>query len=191
MSDNRTTRWVADVQRVLNEVGGERGRQEVKWGEQNHPNGTGGTRSLLRDAYEPNLDLRTGAELAAIFTARTDRLAAAGRLTYEAILTEEWAEAIACDDPAELRAELVQVAAVAVAWVQKIDREQGAGITVTAIRSQPNPELWLTDAGHVWQRCDDGSLRCINGTDQPEDESDVRRRFGRLRRLVPESEAGQ
>lgn len=44
--------------------------------------------------------------------------------TWGHILIEEVAESIeaAVDDPAELRAELVQVAAVAVAWCEAIDR---------------------------------------------------------------------
>ena len=36
---------------------------------------------------------------------------------------EEVAEAFEEHDPARLRSELVQVAAVAVAWVEKIDRD--------------------------------------------------------------------
>lgn len=108
--------------RVLLEVSNERRRQDAKWGEQNHPDGTGPeTRPFART--DVNLDLRTGGELALIFTDRTNRLACEGTLTFEAILTEEYAEALAEDDPASLRAELVQVAAVAVAWVEKIDRD--------------------------------------------------------------------
>ena len=46
----------------------------------------------------------------------------AGELTYGHILQEEYMEALAERDPAAIRRELIQVAAVAVAWVEAIDR---------------------------------------------------------------------
>ena len=109
---------------VLFEVASERTRQDAKWGEQNHPDGTG-------DAVEP-LSLLTvstpaycylsAGELAEL--AREDCQGAFGMGvgTYRHILAEEFFEALAEGDPARLRAELVQVAAVAVAWVEAIDR---------------------------------------------------------------------
>lgn len=116
MSGLEGTVSVATVD-VLVEVGHERERQDVKWGEQNHPNGTGPDVNIV------HVGGVTNAELAERARERTNRCAARGTVTYEQILTEEWAEAIACDDPAALRAELIQVAAVAVAWVEKIDRD--------------------------------------------------------------------
>lgn len=105
---------------ILEEVAVERARQDDKWGEQNHPNGTGSDRTVLHSlgAFQQDVNL----DLAELAKQRVDLLARSGACTYEAILTEEWAEAIACDNPAELRAELIQVAAVAVAWVEAIDR---------------------------------------------------------------------
>ena len=50
-----------------------------------------------------------------------------GEVTYRDILLEEVFEALAESNQARLRAELVQVAAVAVAWVEKIDRHAVAG----------------------------------------------------------------
>jgi hypothetical protein len=47
-----------------------------------------------------------------------------GSITFEHILTEEWAEAIAEDDPDLLYGELVQVAAVAVQWAEKLHQER-------------------------------------------------------------------
>lgn len=109
---------------VLDEVATERQRQEAKHGNQFHlPNGTGSD-LILRDLPECS-------------TARADQIAnwaktrcqqasqnegGDGSITYEHILTEEWAEAIAERDPARLRQELVQVAAVAVQWIEAIDR---------------------------------------------------------------------
>ncbi|MEB0303834.1 hypothetical protein QN345_00575 [Cryobacterium sp. 10I1] len=103
------------------EVIDERTRQNEKWGEQNHPNGTGpGCKPLADVTTEhysyPAEDLATLAKLA------TDRAAARGDVTWRDILIEEVFEAFAEDDPAKLRAELVQVAAVAQQWVEAIDR---------------------------------------------------------------------
>lgn len=93
--------------KVLFEVGLERERQDAKWGKQNHPNGTSRARwSEVRDVQR----------------IRTDARAAAGLTSFADILREEVYEALAEEAPAALRAELIQVAAVAVAWVEAIDR---------------------------------------------------------------------
>jgi hypothetical protein len=100
---------------VLSEVLAERGRQNAKWGEQNHPNGTGPHvvwRSFSPEAADACKELRD----------RTNLNAQTGELTWLDILLEEIAEAFAEDDPAKLRAELVQLGAVAVAWVEAVDR---------------------------------------------------------------------
>ena len=101
---------------VLAEVAKERHAQDEKWGEQNHPNGTG------PEEYWGLDDPDTAAANAARFRNITNQQAAAGRLTWRDILLEEVAEAFAEADPAQLRAELIQVAAVATAWVEAIDR---------------------------------------------------------------------
>lgn len=99
---------------VLGEVAAERGRQDAQWGEQNYPNGTGPARRLFgKRADEWRDEVQK----------RVDTLASRGELTYGAVLLEEVCEAYAEDDPAKVRAELIQVAAVAVAMVEKIDRE--------------------------------------------------------------------
>lgn len=90
---------------VLTEVCEERTRQDEKWGEQNYPDGTG---RELDDMYAR--DKR----------AECDRTAAEGFLTFRDILDEEVAEAFAETELPKLRAELVQVAAVA--WIEAIDR---------------------------------------------------------------------
>jgi hypothetical protein len=92
---------------VLAEIQAERERQDAKWGEQNHPDGTGSrdqqaaaglARSWCQDAF------------------------GSGYGTWSDVLAEEVAEANAESDPAKLRAELIQVAAVATAWIAAIDR---------------------------------------------------------------------
>jgi hypothetical protein len=95
---------------VLAAIANERARQDAKWGEQNHPDGTGG----------PVMRQQADAARAAC-----QYLAKNGGPDWRAILLEEVYEALAEDDPAKLRAELVQVAAVAAAWVAAIDRRKG------------------------------------------------------------------
>lgn len=104
---------------ALAEVSAERERQNLKWGEQNHPNGTGDDLLLLREL--PNSLPRYGM-LARLAKNATDRHAAIGTVTFADILLEEVFEAMAENDPAKLRAELIQVAAVATQWVEAIDR---------------------------------------------------------------------
>ncbi|MBF8186936.1 NUDIX domain-containing protein [Nonomuraea sp. K274] len=70
------------------------------------PDGTGGEGTV------------TGADLARL---ETETAAANGVLTWRHILAEEVFEAFAESDPGSLRAELIQVAAVAVKWVQALD----------------------------------------------------------------------
>lgn len=108
------------ITRVLEEIRWERFRQESLWGQQNHPDGTGPY--ILGDlVVDGRHRYATGLERWA--RRRCDSEHAEGRGTYEQILTEEWAEAVACGDPIRLRGELVQLAAVAAAWVEKIDRD--------------------------------------------------------------------
>jgi hypothetical protein len=101
----------ATTDRVLQEVLAERIAQDAKWGEQNHPDGTG------------NKSQQDRAEFARRWC---ESAFASGYGTWADILTEEVAEAEAERDPVKLRAELVQVAAVATAWIEAIDRRTAA-----------------------------------------------------------------
>jgi hypothetical protein len=110
---------------VLAEVATERNRQTEKHGDQSHlPDGTGPNLSL--SDLQPGSFQTFAAEMAAWAKARckaaSQNEGGNGSITFEMILTEEWAEAIAEYDPAKLRAELIQVAAVAVQWVETLDR---------------------------------------------------------------------
>lgn len=98
------------TQEILVQVMAERNRQDALWGEQNHKDGTGSP------GYK---------EESAFFKSMCDEAAKQGTITYRHILQEEVYEAFAESDKSKLRAELIQVAAVAVAWVEKLDREQG------------------------------------------------------------------
>lgn len=90
---------------VLLFVLGERMNQVSKWGEQHHPDGTGNPGDV-EDADAAKAHYETMSQL--------------GLLSWREILSEEVAEAYAESDPEKLRAELLQVAAVAVAWIVDI-----------------------------------------------------------------------
>lgn len=114
------------VELVLQDIGDERARQDAKWGEQNHPDGTGDQEHpLVELAYYRSSELFeriTAGSLAYRAKDATDRAARKGRVTWTAILLEEVFEALAEDDPSALRTELIQVAAVAASWAEAIDR---------------------------------------------------------------------
>lgn len=95
--------------RVLADVAAERAAQDEMWGIQDFPDGTGREHT------------------AAAETAKRDcgTAWANARLTWRHLLNEEFFEALAETDPQALRAELVQTAAVAVKWVQALDRRDG------------------------------------------------------------------
>lgn len=94
------------------EVDAERQRQLAKWGEQHHPDGTGGSGALyVADRYRSVVD----------------QALQAGQATWRDILLEEVYEALAESDPKSLRAELVQCAAVIQAWIHDVDGREGAG----------------------------------------------------------------
>lgn len=103
---------------VINDVLAEREKQDAKWGEQNHPNGTGPNK--LPMPY--NSGSWSASFAAEQLTIMTNAAAESGYVTFLHILREEVFEAFAEDDPAKLRAELIQVAAVAVQWAEAIDR---------------------------------------------------------------------
>lgn len=103
-------RWMA-TEHVLADVHNERAAQFAQWGIQNVPLGTGSEEMrLLADAYRKECQ----------------KAAAEGTLTYSHILLEEVFEALAEADLPKLRDELIQVAAVAVAAVEQIDRRATA-----------------------------------------------------------------
>lgn len=128
MSSYRTGRAVLDV--ML-----ERERQTKKHGVQTHlPDGTGPAGFVLGGLHEhvhgdSDLDLYDNDALAEAAKRRcraaSENEGGDGSITFEHILTEEWAEAVAEEDPVALRAELVQLAAVAVQWIEKLDEEAG------------------------------------------------------------------
>jgi hypothetical protein len=95
------------LNKVLQEIKGERNRQDHKWGEQNWPDGT------RRVLYEYS---------AKVAKTVCDENFKNKTLTWKQILHEEVLEAFTEEDSLKLREELIQVAAVAVAWIECIDR---------------------------------------------------------------------
>ncbi len=91
------------------ELDAERGRQLAKFGDQRHPDGTG------------NVEQQKYAETARRWC---QDAFGSGYGTWADILDEALAEAKAERDPARLRAELIQVAAVCAAWVSDLDRRE-------------------------------------------------------------------
>ncbi|MEO3867973.1 NUDIX domain-containing protein [Nonomuraea sp. B12E4] len=110
--------------RVLADVAAERSAQDAKFGMQVLPDGTGGP------ARETDSDQARQ---------ETEDSARAGTLTWRHILAEEILEAFAESDPDRLRAELVQAAAVAVKWIQALDRRPAPSPTTPGFDPAPEP----------------------------------------------------
>jgi hypothetical protein len=92
---------------VYDEIKVERDRAEAKFPDQHLPNGT-----TFRYWQAMSIEAKES----------TDRKHANGTLTWLDIVKEEVFEAFAETDPAKLRAELVQVGAMAVRWIEDLDR---------------------------------------------------------------------
>lgn len=95
---------------LADEVVAERIEQLEKWGRQDHPSFLGET------------DLRKYASQESYYKQINDARVKADKLCWDTILLEEVFEALAEPDPSLRRAELIQVAAVALAEVESLDR---------------------------------------------------------------------
>lgn len=135
---------MTSTQEVLQLVAAERQRQQEKWGEQNHPGIDVDDVQLFHECAARFADLATpesfvehvakrlGIPTATDARGVLQRLASAGKATWAHILLEEFAEAVeaaalaAIDKGSieHLRTELVQVAAVAVQWAEKLGGDE-------------------------------------------------------------------
>lgn len=113
------------TERVLQEVLQERQRQDAKWGQQNHVIVT--ERPYL-DAGGPKDTREVYFDKAEQYKHFNDQDNQHGSLGWDHILLEEVFEALAEQDPAKIREELVQVAAVAVAAIESLDRNELARV---------------------------------------------------------------
>ncbi|WP_193318854.1 hypothetical protein [Nonomuraea phyllanthi] len=111
MTDDGDAGVAGSLARVLGDVAAERAAQDARWGMQILPDGTGGEGTVAESD-------RARCE--------TEAAARDGALTWRHVLAEEVLEAFAETDPERLRAELIQVAAVAVKWCQALDRRPPA-----------------------------------------------------------------
>jgi len=112
----------------------ERSQQDARWGPQDHPDGTGPETVPLFAATATGIaDDDEAKYIRDVMCGRTDwrfKTLADRPGTWADILLEEVFEAMAEDSPVKLVQELTQVAAVAVAWVEAIERrlrESGTG----------------------------------------------------------------
>lgn len=109
-----------EVSLIHGEVEKERQRQLELWGEQNHPDGTG---AHLYTKIVGETEITWG-DLERLAKRRVQRGVRDRTLTWLDIMLEEMAESFAEGDPAKLRVELIQVAAVAIQWIETIDRRK-------------------------------------------------------------------
>jgi len=124
MTDLITT---AGLGAIAAEIAAERTAQDERFGRQDHPDLDprdidAVTRHLY--AFRARRWQEINAERAQLTTSWRcpSEQAPHVHTAWDGVLLEEVYEALAESDPERLRAELVQVAAVAVAWIQAIDR---------------------------------------------------------------------
>lgn len=112
------------TERVLRDVAAERARQHAQWGEQE-----------LADVDRVAADRISAAR---VIRAELDEAVMAKLATWAMVLLEEVAEAVEAaqySSTEHLRAELVQVAAVAVQWIEALDRRARARELARNLRS--------------------------------------------------------
>lgn len=132
---------------AVSDVAREMMRQHKLWGQQNHPDGTS-SRGLDQDAAESAKQL-------------CQEASSRGQLTWKHILNEEVQEAFAETDLVRLRAELIQVAAVAATWAEAIDRRPRTYVSQTNIYihsardgSATDPVASITLGPDQWLTCE-------------------------------------
>lgn len=102
--------WTKDL---LKEVERERARQDEKWGEQHHPDYSGNGHMV--DEHISNY-----AYTADDFKNYNARMVDVDKLGWDTILLEEVYEALSELNPNKRIEELIQVAAVAVVWIEDL-----------------------------------------------------------------------
>ncbi len=116
--------WVPEMVDVLKLVARERLDQVHQYGHNEElPDGTGPRVAWLNHT-DVNLDLRSAHEIQRAFRANYEQNDEAGRLSWMLLVREEVAEAFQEDNPERLEAELIQVAALCVSWVETLRRRE-------------------------------------------------------------------
>ena len=117
-------------QRIFADIDAERLRQDAKWGAQNHADVDPVLTGRVGGCTSRRMAEELGIPTAGRARANCDGEAQLGRCTWSLIAVEELAEAVEVATEAaqgrapvaHVRTELVQLAAVIVAWVEAIDR---------------------------------------------------------------------
>ena len=106
--------------RIINEIIQERKRQDEKWGEQNHPF----TDPILKGRESMRLceeyEIPTEGRAKQLTNINSRR----GSVTWGHIIVEELSEAISAQDSIKIREELVQLAAVCIAAIESLERNE-------------------------------------------------------------------
>jgi hypothetical protein len=106
---------------VLGDISAERVKQDAKWGEQNHPSvDTVLASRVVYDAQRMTEEYEIPSEARAKFLCDENFRRGVG--TWAHIAVEELSEAVSAEGDEVRRGELVQLAAVVVAWIECIDR---------------------------------------------------------------------
>lgn len=108
------------IDQIFKEISTERENQTEKFGEQNIPCLN---KLLIQENVGPDeLCKFYGIPIETFAKRKCDNAHESGKLTYAHIAVEELSEVISAVDPVKRREELVQLASVVVAWIEKIDR---------------------------------------------------------------------
>lgn len=107
--------------RVLHDVYAERSRQFARYGTNADLEDGTGPEARWMEYTDPNLDLRSAKEIEVAFRSEYNTH---DKPTWMHLIREEVAEAFMEADGQRLREELVQVAALCVSWVEKLDQRQ-------------------------------------------------------------------
>lgn len=110
--------------KIIYEILVERKKQDVKWGEQNHPSVDpilterpgGCTPERMCEEYE--LPTENRAKSSCNIATKN------GKLTFTHIVVEELCEAVSAVDDDARREELIQLGACVVQWIEAIDRRK-------------------------------------------------------------------
>jgi hypothetical protein len=121
----------ADEVVVMIDVLKELHRAQAKFPGQHLPSGTGPDVVWVPGKWA------TAREMANVLRAMTDAASEDGTLTWRHVILEEVGEALAETDPAALRAEVVQVAAMALRWLLDLD--------------EPQPVAFTSPSGRAWR----------------------------------------
>lgn len=111
----------------------------------------------------PDGTSQSNAAVADKLRASCDRKDRAGTTTWADVLAEETAESICETNPARLRAELIQVAAVAVRWVRSLDARYGPALRAgynpcVGVQPDPRASALVSAAAEAHERFGDDEL---------------------------------